>query len=68
MPQSNINNPGQANAVDRLTLTTHEVRGADASIRGMCCGCVPACCGCFEVETATQGNYCANCFEGASEE
>ena len=63
MPSSDIHNPAPSSAVDRLTLTTHEVRGADASIRGMCCGCVPACCGCFEVEAATQGNYCANCFE-----
>lgn len=67
MPNSDIHNPTPSGAVDRLTLTAHEVRGADASIRGMCCGCIPGCCGCFEVETATQGNYCANCFEWGSE-
>lgn len=63
MPHSDIHNPSPSSAVDRLTLSAQEVRGAGSSIPGMCGACIPPACGCFEVEAATQGNYCANCFE-----
>lgn len=70
MPNTDINRPHSTGAIDRLTLTAAEVRGADSSIRGMCCGCVPGCCGCLEAEP-NQITYCLSpgdpaptCFAG----
>lgn len=66
MPQSDIHQPGSAGAIDRLTLTTAEVRGADSSMPGLCGCCLPPACGCFEAE-ASMLCACCCCFEGDSE-
>lgn len=50
MPQCDIPNPAQAVAIDRLGLSAEEVRGAAASIPGMCGACIPPACGCFEAD------------------
>lgn len=54
MPQTDINQPGSAGAIDRLTLTTAEVRGTDSNMLGSPACCLPpACCGCFEGDAET---------------
>lgn len=54
MPKSDVNQPGAAGAVDRLTLTAVEVRGANSSVSICGCGaCGIGCCGCFEAGAST---------------
>lgn len=65
MPQSDIHQPGSAGAIDRLALTTAEVRGADSHMLGSppCC-LPPACCAaCFEADPQVMMSCCSICFE-----
>lgn len=52
MPQSDVNQPCSASAIDRLSLATSEVRGAQTNMPGMGAPCLACCCNpaCFEVE------------------
>lgn len=54
MPNTEINTPHSTGAIDRLTLTTAEVRGTDSNMLGSPACCLPpACCGCFEGDAET---------------
>lgn len=64
MPQSDVNQPGAAGAIDRLTLTTAEVRGADSNMLGAPPCCLPGtCCSCFEAEPQVMMSCYSICFE-----
>lgn len=63
MPQTDINQPLSAGAIDRLTLTTAEVRGADSNMIGSAPCCLPPCCGCFDAEPQIMMSCCSICFE-----
>lgn len=50
MPQSDVNQPGAAGAIDRLTLTASEVRGVDSSMPGACLVGACSACACSKQE------------------
>lgn len=68
MPNREISTPHSTGAIDRLTLTAQEVRGAQPHFPGACTvNGVCTACACFDAEphqTSTYGAWNGICFLG----